>query len=346
MHGMTPDGKVLHNGKPIVAIDIDGTLADYHGWFLQFASEYLGRKMPDPTDMNPGLPLHEFMGLTKDEYRAVKLAYRQGGMKRSMPAFPGASSLTCDIEKAGAEVWVCTTRPYLRLDNIDPDTREWLSRHNIKYTALLFGESKYEDLAESVGADRVVAVVEDLPEQVERAKAKGLRVYTPARPYNSSVEHRWNDLPGIGRAILDDISHWNMMQKAKPKKEITVKDEKPGKVKFVARPNYGFLAAFPRSSQLIAADNEYEREREARWAQIMDEAFELFILKSRDYGKAGDLLGARGQFADMWRKFGKLKAQIWDNPERAINFEGPEEVLKDLIGHSILFLDYLKAGNR
>lgn len=340
MHGMTPDGKVLHNGKPIVAIDIDGTLADYHGWFLQFASEYLGRAMPFPETMNPGLPLHEFMNLTKDQYRQVKLAYRQGGLKRSMPAFEGAAELTKSIEDAGAEVWVCTTRPYLRLDNIDPDTREWLHRNDIQYTALLFGDSKYEDLVESVGADRVVAVIEDLPEQVERAKAMGLLVYTPARPYNSSVNGRWEDLIGIKRAILDDISRWNVMQKAKPKKEIIVEDEKSG------RATLGTEGLFPRIQSIPLADNEYEREREARWAQIMDEAFELFILKSRDYGKAGDLLGARGQFADMWRKFGKLKTQIWDNPERTINFEGPEEVLKDLIGHSILFLDYLKAGNR
>lgn len=333
MHGMTPDGKVFHNGKPIVAVDIDGTLADYHGWFLGFAEGYLGREMPDPEEMNPGLPLHEFMGLSKDEYRTVKLAYRQGGLKRSMPAFEGAAELTAAIEEAGAEVWVCTTRPYLRLDNIDPDTREWLGRNNIRYTALLFGDSKYEDLVDSVGADRVVAVVEDLPEQTERAKALGLRVYTPDRPYNSSIIGRWEDLIGVKRAVLNDIQHW------KSDRDAVI----PGPFD---RATLGTEGLFPRSQSMTVADNDYEREREERWAALMDEAFELFIKKSRDYGKTGDTLGARGQFADMWRKFGKIKHQVWDHPERTVHFEGVEEILKDLIGHAILFLDYVKAGDK
>lgn len=126
MHGMNSDGTVLNNGKPIVAIDIDGTLADYHGYFLNFASQYLGRAMPSPSQINPGMRLSEFMGIDHDTYRQVKLAYRQGGLKRSMPAFPGAKELCQSVIDAGAELWICTTRPYLRLDNIDPDTREWL----------------------------------------------------------------------------------------------------------------------------------------------------------------------------------------------------------------------------
>lgn len=343
MHGMTPDGMVFDNGKPIVAVDIDGTLADYHGWFLGFAEGYLGRAMP-VMDTNPGLPLHEFMGLSKEEYRQVKLAYRQGGLKRSMPAFEGARHMTEAFEAAGAEVWICTTRPYLRLDNIDPDTREWLERNQIKYTAMIFGESKYEDLVESVGADRVVAVVEDLPEQIARAYGLNLNVYVPKRPYNGAIDMlRFEHLDSITERVLDDIKEYQ--QERESMTNMTEYDKVAAEEKVIAD-NYGFLAAFPKTSQLIAADNEYEREREARWAQIMDEAFELFIRKSRDYGKTGDSLGARGQFADMWRKFGKIKHQVWDHPEKVVHFEGVKEILKDLIGHSILFLDYLKGGQK
>lgn len=344
MHGMTPNGMVLDNGKPIVAVDIDGTLADYHGWFLKFASDYLGKSMPDSKEMNPGLPLHEFMGLTKDEYRQVKLAYRQGGMKRSMPSFAGAAALTESIEDAGAEVWICTTRPYMRLDNIDPDTREWLNRHDITYTALVFGDSKYEDLVESVGRDRIVAVVEDLPEQIEKARALGLNVYVPDRPYNKTIENRFHSLYEIGHLILNDLDRWK-----KNKERSTVQDESiPSRdgLKAPFGATFGTEGLFHRSQSMPLADNEYERDREERWAQIMDEAFELFIKKSRDYGKTGDTLGARGQFADMWRKFGKIKHQVWDHPERTVHFEGVEEILKDLIGHSILFLDYVKGGNK
>lgn len=339
---MNQDGMVFDNGKPIVAVDIDGTLADYHGWFLKFASGYLNKDMPDPKELNPGLPLHEFMGLSKEAYRQVKLAYRQGGMKRTMPAFSGAAGLTRTIEASGAEVWICTTRPYLRLDNIDPDTREWLGRNDIKYTCLTFGDDKYETLVEYVGADRIVAVIEDLPAQVTKAEALGLNVYTPERPYNSTVENRFHSLGEIQEQVKADIERWR-----RKRMEIRNGGEAKGVVPGpLSNATLGTEGLFHRSESMTLADNDYEREREERWAALMDEAFELFIRKSRDYGKTGDTLGARGQFADMWRKFGKIKHQVWDHPERVVHFEGVEEILKDLIGHSILFLDYIKEGNK
>lgn len=349
---MSPDGKVLDNGKPIVAVDIDGTLADYHRYFLSFAEGYLGRTMPDPEEMNPGLPLHEFMGLDKEEYRKVKLAYRQGGLKRTMPAFPGAARLTHQIEMAGAEVWICTTRPYLRLDNIDPDTREWLERNGIKYTCLTFGEDKYEALVDYVGKERIVAVIEDLPEQVDRAKALGLKVYTPDRPYNKTVQWRYSSLDDITQEVLMDLGQYN------PSKEIEIVNspvdgDLSNNRTFQAQQNRPLVplgdTAYPwfnKTLSLTEADNQYERDREKRWLTLADEALELFIRKSRDYGKTGDSLGARGQFADMWRKFGKIRHQVWDHPEKPVHFEGVEEILKDLIGHSILFLDYVKAGHK
>lgn len=184
-------------GKPVVAVDIDGTIADYHSWFLMFARLYFGRDLPQAHENNPGLPLYKFMGVTKAQYRECKLAYRQGGMKRSMPVLPGASELVRRIRGTGAEVWICTTRPYLRLDNIDPDTREWLRRNDIKYDALLFdgtgGDSKYRELARQAGG-RVVCALEDLPEQAERAAKVGIQyVFLRDQPYNRhyKINEQW-----------------------------------------------------------------------------------------------------------------------------------------------------------
>lgn len=199
------------HGEPVVAVDIDGTLAGYHEWFLRFAELYTGKKMPDTSAINDGKPLHQFMGLTKTQYREVKLAYRQGGMKRSMPCIDNASWLisrirrnacmrnrfkpgSCSSHGLGAEVWICTTRPYLRLDNIDPDTREWLRRNRIKYDALLFdptdGDNKYRELARQAG-DRVAIALEDLPAQALSAHRHGVPIVALRRqPYNET----WNDL--------------------------------------------------------------------------------------------------------------------------------------------------------
>src|SRR6516165_2045766 len=97
--------------KAVVAVDIDGTLGDYHSHFLRFAADWYGRPMPNSSDINPGLPLHKFMRTSKATYRQCKLAYRQGGLERSMPVYDGAYELCRSIKQAGGELWICTTRP-------------------------------------------------------------------------------------------------------------------------------------------------------------------------------------------------------------------------------------------
>ena len=170
---------------PVVAIDIDGTLGDYHGHFLRFAAEWYGRDMPSPTDINPGLPLHKFMRTSKATYRQCKLAYRLGGLERSMPVYEGASDLTALVRQAGAELWLATTRPYLKLDSQSVNTRHWLRRHNIQYDALIFGERKYRDLARIVGVNRIAAVLDDLPELYSQAYSLGIMgTVLRDQPYN------------------------------------------------------------------------------------------------------------------------------------------------------------------
>jgi hypothetical protein len=204
---------------PVVAVDIDGTLGDYHSHFLWFATHWFGREFPDPREVNPGIRLSTFMGISHREYRECKLAYRQGGLKRFMPAYPGADRLTHNIRKTGAQVWICTTRPYLRLDNIDPDTREWLRRNNIEYDAVIWEgidedfPSKYADLVDQVGLNRVVAVVEDLPEQIADAHRQGIRqVYMMDQPYNREPATpdalRITDLDALWSNLDIDIDLW------------------------------------------------------------------------------------------------------------------------------------------
>lgn len=207
------------HGVPVVALDIDGTLGDYHEHFLKFATDWFGLAFPDPDEINPGLPLHRFMGVPIAEYRACKLAYRQGGLKRSMPCDPGAADLCEGIKAAGAEVWICTTRPYLRLDNIDPDTREWLRRNKIHHDAVIFDSlydetSKYQELARQAG-NRVVAVLDDLPEMCEDAKKylPAAAVYVRDRPYNrhysaGSSQRRVSSAWAAWIQIRWNLIHW------------------------------------------------------------------------------------------------------------------------------------------
>jgi hypothetical protein len=208
-----------HEVKPIVAVDVDGTLGDYHGHFLNFAADYLDmhKDKQAPWRYDGTLRLSawftQVFNCEVETYRQVKLAYRQGGMKRTMPLLVGAHDLCYTIKKAGAELWITTTRPYLSLDNIIPDTVEWCRRHGIEYDGMLFDEDKYEQLAKRVDSQRVVAVVDDLPEMYDAA-AKAL-YYGADVPilaqgdYNKGVRRpiRGN-LYQIGQMVNGRINWW------------------------------------------------------------------------------------------------------------------------------------------
>lgn len=195
--------------RPIVALDIDGTLAYWHEHLLWFAGHYLGRELPDRYMGKQ--PFFREMGISKRTYREVKLAFRQSGLKRSMPIRDGAPSLPRALRGAGAEVWLCTTRPYLRLDNIDPDTREFLRRNGIKFDGVLFGEHKYSDLVKVVGKDRIVAVLDDLPEQCHRAASLGLPVWLAGRDYNTAAREVFpaiDTLEEAGQYFTQLVKEW------------------------------------------------------------------------------------------------------------------------------------------
>lgn len=159
---------------PVVAVDIDGTMGDYHTHFLDFLKKYLGyvgtlfgqAYTGDESFKRYCMGLFD---ITEKEWQDIKLAYRQGAQKRSMPTFAWAQPMTGFIRHEGAELWITTTRPYLRLDNIDPDTREWLARNHIEFDGLIYDKYKYERLAEQVDAHRVIAALDDLPEKADEA---------------------------------------------------------------------------------------------------------------------------------------------------------------------------------
>jgi hypothetical protein len=120
--------------RPVAAIDIDGTLGDYHGQLMEYAELYLGHparmdERPYDGTMNFGDWMMEAFDIpSRKEYRDLKLAFRQGGTKRWMPAYQDMIDAVAYAHVMGCEVWLTTTRPYLRLDSVDPDTREWLRR--------------------------------------------------------------------------------------------------------------------------------------------------------------------------------------------------------------------------
>lgn len=173
---------------PIVALDIDGTLGVYHEHFRQFASEWVGRRLPGGYDGH--CPFHKWLGLSKATYRKCKLAYRRGGLKRSMPHYDGSRELTVAVRKQGARVFICTTRPFLSLDDVEPDTVHNLKRNGVQFDYVLSGEHKYRDLLKLVNKSQVVMVLEDQDDMLSQALSLGLPAVRSRHAHNdiSKVE--------------------------------------------------------------------------------------------------------------------------------------------------------------
>lgn len=203
--------------RPVVAVDIDGTLGDYHGHFLEFAHQWLGRG-PSTTMWWPYNGVESFKDWFTATYRTdittfrrIKLAYRQGGLKRTMPVYPGARGLVNALRGAGVEVWLTTTRPWERFDRVDPDTREWLRRNFIEFDGLLFHENKMAELAERIDPQRVAAVLDDQVEELDAAGRLGWPCVLAHGLYNDGV--RWTgrrprDLIAATKELQDLLSHW------------------------------------------------------------------------------------------------------------------------------------------
>jgi hypothetical protein len=172
--------------RPVIGLDIDGTIGKYHEHFLKFAEGWFGKTHGEWTNepYNGSVLLYRWMGVSKTRYRQCKLAFRKGGLKRCMPVYEGAADFSRKVRKRGATLIICTTRPFLMLDNIDPDTTEWLRRNRIQHDGIFHGERKYFDLVRRYGLDRVVMVMDDLPEMIMQAVDSGISPVMIERPHN------------------------------------------------------------------------------------------------------------------------------------------------------------------
>jgi hypothetical protein len=179
--------------RPVIALDLDGTLVDYHMHFTTFADQYFGvseQRIYDRGVYDARMPFNVYLGVGKEKYRQCKMAYRRGELKRSTPLlgdpYPHAPTMVRTMRRWGCDVWLCTTRPYLAYDAIDSATRHNLKRHGIGYQGIIWGERKYHDLVRTVGKSRIVGVLDDLPQMCVQAEKLGLPTAFALRTHNAS----------------------------------------------------------------------------------------------------------------------------------------------------------------
>lgn len=186
--------------QPVVVLDIDGTLGDYHTHLIGYAAHWLyGRERGHDflhtaaeIPYDGSRPFRDWFcdtfSIDLATFRAMKLAFRQGGMKRWMPMFSGAEILVNSLREF-AEVWLATARPHDRYDRVDPDTRAWLEFNGLRFDGLVYSDDKMPEIARHVDPDRVCFVLDDLVENLESAErlfGTGVAVLR-RNSYNSGV---------------------------------------------------------------------------------------------------------------------------------------------------------------
>jgi phosphoglycolate phosphatase-like HAD superfamily hydrolase len=216
------------NVKPIAVFDLDGTLSEYHRSLYAHIVRYHDLPTVRADEWDGAGNYEDWIGITQTQYRDAKLAYRQGGYKRTSQPYPGLWALLAECRRlrrdGELEVWIATARPWLRMDNIDPDTQFWLNKFfKDGYDHLLYGEDKYRDLAEIVDPRRVVMVVDDLPEMY--AQAVDYFGFSPShlvrRSHNAAyrMNHELDtkvvsDLQGVAALLQIRTNDWWSVQDA------------------------------------------------------------------------------------------------------------------------------------
>ncbi|MCL4525554.1 MAG: hypothetical protein M1492_03470 [Gammaproteobacteria bacterium] len=95
----------------IIALDVDGVLADFDAHWRQCAEQVLGRnilQVNEDYQLRTRYGLHPARGLTRQEYDAVWRAYHDGEWSR-LPLYVHAADLIYALEDLGCQIWAVTS---------------------------------------------------------------------------------------------------------------------------------------------------------------------------------------------------------------------------------------------
>lgn len=101
----------------------------------------------------------------------------------------------------------------------------------------------------------------------------------------------------------------------------------------------------PLTTYTMYIDPLPQTQQGQRCLSIASDVLSLFASKNNGYGEPdGDDLGSKGQFADMHRKWKRIRRHLWDGQPWPETGETFEEVLSDFVGHILLTIDFKRRG--
>lgn len=153
-----------------IAIDIDGTVADYLGAFQNYMSTTHGVDLPYPAQYNLNKAWPDLEGRYWDYHNEAV----DDGLLLNIEPYPMAREVIDMLASEGNTIHVVTERV------VEDDTLEWLNQSNFIFHDISFGTPKH-----LVGAE---FIIDDDPLTLKACLARGIDILCPAHIYNINAD--------------------------------------------------------------------------------------------------------------------------------------------------------------
>jgi uncharacterized HAD superfamily protein len=200
--------KTRLKGELILAVDIDGVIADWFGGLLLYAEQHFEREFHREMLDNHHISAVKAFDLTKADEEELKSGFIESGGYRSLLSLGGQESL-CKAKSHGYKILLLTSRPERRHRRIHGDTIDWLHSSGYQYDLIFFGFNKTDVIAEEIEPGKITYLVED---RIDNAIAVAKHypettVLLINRPYNTNVtgDERYTNIKRVDN--WEDIDH-------------------------------------------------------------------------------------------------------------------------------------------
>ncbi len=175
-------------GERILAVDIDGVLADWFGGLLLYAEHHYERGFHQKYLDNHHISAVKTYRLTKADEEELKTGFIESGGYRTLTSLGGQPTLLA-AQRAGYKVILLTSRPERRHRRVHGDTIDWLHTIGCPYDLIFFGSNKTDVISEDIEPGRITYLIEDrLDNAIAVAKHyPETTVILINRPYNTNV---------------------------------------------------------------------------------------------------------------------------------------------------------------
>lgn len=179
-------GKEETNGKPKIAFDIDGVLANLIPTFLMYCNERFRTKLKEEDVFT-----HDFcslFGIRKEEESEMLYYFYKSRYFNEIFPMPNSQEVVCDLSEK-CELGVITARPLL----MENETISWVGRYfpNV-FSRINFAErnsTNGNSKADVCIANNYRILVEDEPRFANQCARQGIDVFLINHPWNWETLH-------------------------------------------------------------------------------------------------------------------------------------------------------------